>query len=36
MPFMIPIIIVNLVLAFIIIWKKELAPSLAPIYACIE
>jgi uncharacterized YccA/Bax inhibitor family protein len=23
-------------LAFIIIWKKELAPSLAPIYACIE
>lgn len=36
LPFFLPIIIVNLVLWFVIIWKKELAPTLAPIYAILE
>ncbi|MDD5770609.1 MAG: Bax inhibitor-1/YccA family protein [Candidatus Gracilibacteria bacterium] len=36
LPFFLPIIIVNLVLGFVIIWKKELAPTLAPIYAILE
>lgn len=35
-PFFIPVIIVNLILGFVIIWKNKLAPTLAPIYALIE
>lgn len=35
-PFMIPIIVVNLILWFVIIFKKTLAPILAPVYAILE
>jgi len=35
-PYMIPLIILNLVLALVIIFKKTTAPYLSPVYAILE